>query len=108
MAMNRPPFEIRRLLMSCARSSHGIPSFSRSAWRGLVIAALAGGILLPATAWAQTKKKAANDEKKSGKIAAVEKKGKAANVTVEEADGEKFDVLVSGKMKFVVNGTGDV
>jgi len=84
--------------------------------RGLAAAALAGFILLPSLAVAQgkstaaqgkSKKTAIEPEKKTGKIADVEKKGRASTLTIEEADGEKFDVMVTGKMKFVVNAKGD-
>jgi hypothetical protein len=65
---------------------------------------------LPAITSAQSgkaKKGAAEPEKKSGTIAAVEKKGKTATITVEEADGEKFDVPINAKSNFVVHGKGD-
>jgi hypothetical protein len=56
-----------------------------------------------------TKKKGPEPEKKSGKIAEIEKKGKAATLTIEESDGEKFDVQLTPKSpRFVVNGRGDI
>jgi hypothetical protein len=57
---------------------------------------------------AKSKKGAADGEKKTGKIAEVEKKGKTATITIEESDGEKFDVLVTAKTNFLVHGKGDV
>jgi hypothetical protein len=58
---------------------------------------------------AKSKKTAPELEKKSGKIAEIEKKGKAATLTIEEADGEKFDVQLTPKSpRFVVNGKGDI
>jgi hypothetical protein len=67
--------------------------------------------LLPARASAQgakSKKAAADGEKKTGTISHVEKKGKNATITVEESDGEKFDVSVNAKTNFVVHGKGDI
>jgi len=77
--------------------------------RWVLAAALGVGCaFLPARASAQAKKKAAADhEKKTGTIAEVEKKGKNAILTVAEADGEKFEVQVNSKMKFMVRGKGD-
>jgi hypothetical protein len=80
----------------------------QSASWGFAVAMAVAGMSLPAMAAAQSKKKSANEpEKKTGTIAEVEKKGKTAVLTVAEADGEKFEVLVTAKMKFVVHGTGD-
>jgi hypothetical protein len=89
--------------------AHRRGEFVHIFWRGLATAALIAAILLPAEAFAQgkSKKGGSDTEKKKGKIAAVEKKGKAFTLTIEESDGEKFDVLVSGKMKFLLTGTGD-
>jgi len=57
----------------------------------------------------KSKKSAPELEKKSGKISEIEKKGKAATLTIEEADGEKFDVQLTPKSpRFVVNGKGDI
>jgi hypothetical protein len=57
----------------------------------------------------KSKKVVPEAEKKTGKIAEIEKKGKAATLTIEEADGEKFDVQLTPKSpRFVVNGKGDV
>ena len=81
---------------------------------GLVVlwcAACAWTVCLPAAASAQgakSKKGAADGEKKTGKIAEVEKKGKTATITIEESDGEKFEVLINSKTNFIVNGKGDV
>jgi hypothetical protein len=89
-------------------SLHRRNPFAPLCRRLVAVAVAAGCLLLPAFVSAQAKKKAGPDhEKKTGKVAEVEKKGKASILTVEESDGEKFEVLVSGKMKFVVNGTGD-
>ena len=55
---------------------------------------------LPAGAWAQASKSKKGPEKgqhKTGKIAQVDKKGKAVTLTIEEPDGEKFDVMVTAK-----------
>jgi hypothetical protein len=57
---------------------------------------------------AKSKKGAADVEKKTGTISHVEKKGKNATITVEESDGEKFDVPVNAKTNFVVHGKGDI
>jgi hypothetical protein len=74
----------------------------------VAVAVAAGCLLLPALVSAQSKKKTGADhEKKTGKLASVEKKGKATVLTVEESDGEKLEVLVTSRVKFVVNGTGD-
>lgn len=82
--------------------------FGQSVVCGLAIAALVGSLFMSADAVAQSKKKgAAEPEKKSGKIAEVEKKGKTSTLKVEEADGETFDVLVTSKVNFMVHGTGD-
>jgi hypothetical protein len=80
---------------------------------GLVIlwgAAFACCACLPSAASAQgaKSKKGADSTKKTGKVAEVEKKGKTATLTIEESDGEKFDVLVTAKTNFIVNGKGDV
>jgi hypothetical protein len=56
---------------------------------------------------ADTKKGSADTSKRAGTIAEVEKKGKAATLTVQEADGEKFPVQVAPKTKFEVHGKGD-
>jgi hypothetical protein len=53
-------------------------------------------------------KKGAAEEKKTGTIASVDKKGKTTTITVEESDGEKFDVQINAKTNFVVHGVGDV
>jgi hypothetical protein len=72
-------------------------------------AALACCVWLPALAWAQgaKSKRGAEPEKKSGTVAEVKKKGKAATLTVEQSDGEKFDVDVTAKTSFMVKGRGD-
>lgn len=58
---------------------------------------------------AKSKKGAAADgEKKTGTVSHVEKKGKNATITVEEADGEKFDVPVNAKTNFIVHAKGDI
>ena len=76
-------------------------------WRVAVLVA-AACFLVPALASAQAKKKAGTDhEKKTGKVAAVEKKGKSAVLTVEESGGDKLEVQLNSRIKFVVNGTGD-
>ncbi len=77
----------------------------------LAVAAV-GCFFLPAIVSAQTKsKKVAADpdgNKKSGKIVAVENiKGKSFTLKIEELGGEKLDVNVSPKTKFVINGKGD-
>ena len=76
---------------------------------GLAVVMAAGYLVLPTIAWAQgkSKKGSAEHEKKSGKVAEVEKKGKTSTIKVTEADGETFDVTVTSKTKFVVNGKGD-
>jgi hypothetical protein len=78
------------------------------AW-GLTIVAVAAFACLPAIAPAQgkSKKGSADHEKKTGKVAEVEKKGKTATIKVEESDGETFDVPVTTRTKFIVNGKGD-
>src|SRR5437660_8668701 len=87
---------------------HRQTRFHHMAHWALAAALGAGCVFLPALASAQAKKKAANDhEKKTGKVFEVEKKGKNAVLTVEEADGEKFKVDVTSKSKFMVRGTGD-
>lgn len=77
----------------------------------LAALAVTGWTLVPTAVFAQAgkskKSSAAETSKRSGKIAEVEKKGKAATLTVEEADGEKFPVQIAPKTKFVVNGKGD-
>jgi hypothetical protein len=84
------------------------------AWAGLIIAAaaLAAWLSEPAFIEAQaskSKKAAPHAEKKSGKIAKIDSKGKTSTLTVEESDGETFDVPVSPKMKnFLIKGEGDV
>ncbi len=83
-------------------------------WTGLVVlwsAAFACCACLPTAASAQgakSKKGAADGAKKTGKVAEVEKKGKTATLTIEESDGEKFDVVITAKTNFIVNGKGDV
>ena len=75
----------------------------------LAIWGLATCACLPAGAWAQaSKKKGPEKEHKTGTVAHVDKKGKATTLTIEEADGEKFDVTVSAKTNFIVKGQGDV
>lgn len=56
---------------------------------------------------AKSKKAAPEAEKKTGKIASVEKKGKAATLTIELEDGGKLEVLVTAKLPFSVSGPGD-
>lgn len=80
---------------------------------GLVVmwsVALASCFGMPAGAGAQgaKAKKGADSEHKTGTVAQVDKKGKTATLTVETSDGEKFDLLVTAKTNFVVNGKGDV
>ncbi|MBI3863097.1 MAG: hypothetical protein HY290_14495 [Planctomycetia bacterium] len=77
----------------------------------LCLAACVGIACLPATAMAQgakSKKGADSGEKKKGTIAEVEKKGKTATLTIEESDGEKFEVQVNAKTNFVVHAKGDI
>jgi hypothetical protein len=78
------------------------------AW-GLAIVASTAFAFLPAVDAAQSKSKkgSADHEKKTGKVAEVEKKGKACTIKVAEADGETFDLNVAAKTRFVVNGKGD-
>jgi hypothetical protein len=96
--------------MPCSRDAKRIPS---GQWaKGLVAAAsLAALLCLPTLVAAQaskSKKPAPHAEKKTGKIAKVDAKGKTSTLTVEEADGETFDVLVTAKMKnFLIKGDGD-
>ncbi len=77
--------------------------------RALAIVAAAGFAFLPPihAAPSKTKKGSSDHEKKTGKVAEVEKKGKVSTIKVEEADGESFDVSVAAKTKFIVNGKGD-
>ncbi|HEY2253606.1 MAG TPA: hypothetical protein VGH74_21170 [Planctomycetaceae bacterium] len=72
--------------------------------------ALATCACLPVGAWAQASKskKGLEKEHKTGTVAHVEKKGKAAILTIEESDGEKFDVMVTAKTHIVIKGGGDV
>lgn len=88
---------------------HRQGEFVHLIWRGLATAAFVAAMLIPTAAFTQTKstKGGSGTEKKKGKIAEVEKKGKACTLKIEESDGEKFDVLVSGKMKFLLTGPGD-
>ncbi len=84
----------------------------RRKWTGLVVEwslVLIHCVWLPAGAWAQgaKSKKGADAEHKTGTVAQIEKKGKTATLTIEESDGEKFDVLVTAKTNFVVKGKGD-
>ena len=75
---------------------------------GVAVVIAAGCLLLPAFVVAQAKKKASADhEKKTGTVAEVEKKGKSAVLWVQPADGEKFEVTLSSRIKFTVNGTSD-
>ncbi|MBS0262355.1 MAG: hypothetical protein JSS02_10430 [Planctomycetes bacterium] len=73
-------------------------------------AVLLSGLILTGTASAQGNKakKGTAEEKKTGTIAKVEKKGKTAQITIEDGDGEKYDVQVTTKTNFVVHGVGDV
>jgi hypothetical protein len=88
--------------------SYGRNQVGQFASWGLAVVLAVAGLSLPASAAAQSKKKSSNEpEKKTGTIAEVEKKGKTALLWVAEADGEKFKVQVTTKMKFVVHGTGD-
>jgi hypothetical protein len=72
--------------------------------------ALAVCACLPAGARAQASKSKKGQEKehKTGTIAHVDKKGKAATLTIEESDGEKFDVMVTAKTHLIIKGRGDV
>ena len=84
----------------------------RRKWTRLVIVCgivLTSSLRMPATVWAQgsKSKKGAEVEKKTGTVAEVKKKGKAATLTIEESDGEKFDIPVNAKTNFVVKGRGD-
>ncbi len=65
---------------------------------------------LPAGARAQASKSKKGPEKehKTGTIAQVEKKGKTATLTIEESDGEKFDLMVTAKTPLLIKGRGDV
>jgi|GEM_PF-2147370 len=71
--------------------------------------ALAICTCLAAGAWAQASKskKGPGNEHKTGTISHVDKKGKAATLTIEESDGEKFDVMVSAKTNLMIKGRGD-
>lgn len=74
------------------------------------VALVAAGLSVAGMAestWGQTKKKNIDTQKRSGKISAIVKKGKAADVTVEQEDGDKLEVKVTTKMEFVVTGKGD-
>jgi hypothetical protein len=71
-----------------------------AAWLGLPT--------LVAAQASKSKKAAPHAEKKTGKITKIDAKGKTSTLTVEEADGESFDVLVTTKMKnFLVKAKGD-
>src|SRR5260370_19805458 len=96
--------------MPCSRDAKRI---RYGQWvKGIVAAAtLAALLCLPTLVVAQaskSKKAAPHAEKKSGKIAKVDSKGKSSALTVEEADGETFDMLVTAKMKnFLIKGDAD-
>jgi len=55
----------------------------------------------------KSKKAPAGSDKRNGKIAEIEKKGKTATLTIEEADGEKFPVHVTSRVKMMITGKGD-
>ena len=80
----------------------------QSFWRFVVFGIILG-LGIGSLAWAQGAKgkKGGDVEKKSGTISEIKKKGKGATITVEERDGEKFDVEVTTKTHFLVRGTGD-
>ena len=72
----------------------------------LLLAGLAGS---PAAAFAQGAKgkKGAEAEKVTGKVTEVERKGKAATLTVEKDDGGTLEVAVTTKLPVLVTGKGD-
>jgi hypothetical protein len=96
--------------MFCSRDAKRIQYGQRA--KCIVAVSLAAWLCLPMLVAAQaskSKKAAPHAEKKTGKIAKVDSKGKSSTLTVEEADGETFDVLVNAKMKnFLIKGKGDV
>lgn len=75
---------------------------------GLVLA-LVGGLLQPAPLAAQGArgKKGPETEKITGKVAEIEKKGKAVTLTIEKESGDKLEVLVTPKLKLEITGKGD-
>jgi hypothetical protein len=97
--------------MLCSRDAKRI-QYDQRAKCIIAVASLAAWLCLPMLVAAQaskSKKAAPHAEKKTGKIAKVDSKGKSSTLTVEEADGETFDVLVTAKMKnFLIKGKGDV
>jgi|SRR5579872_6922669 len=97
--------------------------FRRARYGSVAFVVMTGCVFLPILAWAQgskskksiddlsqalkSRKGAAASEKKSGKISEAERKGKACNLIIEQADGERLSVLVTPKLNFVVHGKGD-
>ena len=82
------------------RNRSGLLAPGLAAFRGLAVVAAAGWVLFPAAAFAQgakSKKSALEPEKKTGKIAEVDKKGKTSTLKIEESDGESFEILVTAK-----------
>lgn len=88
---------------------------NRTGWVGLnllvtwsVALAICACLPVGATAQGSKAKKGPEKEHKTGTIAQVDKKGKAATLTIEESDGEKFDVMITAKTNIMIKGTGDV
>jgi len=77
---------------------------------GLLLAVATAGVLAaPASAVAQggRAKKGPETEKITGKVAEIEKKGKAVTLTIDKEDGNKLEVLVTPKLKLEITGKGD-
>lgn len=83
-------------------------SWPRRMAAGLTVLAFCLAIPAATVAWQGSKgKKGPETEKIEGKVTGIEKKGKAATVTIEEDDGQTHEVLLPARLKVAINGKGD-
>jgi hypothetical protein len=84
----------------------GVWSVGRARWAALVAVTLMW--LSPGDAGiAQAQSKKVAEETVSGTLAAVEKKGKTAKITVKRDDGDDIELTLTPKMRLMIEGPGD-